>query len=132
MNADIAMAAPSSLIALTMPAGDNSAAALDERRELMARRVALGMARERLREYLDEVLVDLEDATQALAEVAAEQELGLPSLILGAVQARVQRCTALSISLSRLLDVLDDLQEQLSRESSVSAYPGASTVYRAG
>jgi hypothetical protein len=126
------MAASSSLIALAMPAGANEMCLEEERRELMARRVALGMARERLREHLDEALVELDDATQALAEADAERELGLPSFAIGVIQARVQRCTALSIHLSRLLDTLDSVREQLSREPGVSDYSGPSTLYRAG
>ncbi len=131
-NAEFAMAAPSSLVALTTPSGGPAADSQGAHRELMARRVAIGMARERLREHLDEVLVELDDATQALAEAEVEQELGLPSFTLGAMQARVQRCTALSIHLGRLLDTLDDVQGQLSREVSEPDHPRTSTVYRAG
>ncbi len=62
-----------------------------------------GRALEAARALLDEVLAEYDDALAAVAEAAAERDLGLPCAALGAVQARLDRCSrAVQEALRRL------------------------------
>lgn len=78
---------------------------------------AVDQARASLRALLDDLIMEYEDAAQAVAEAGAEQELGVSCLAIGALQARLDRCTVAALALQVELASLDALAEKLSPDT---------------
>ena len=92
---------------------DPTAGGLDRWQLPAAPRDDVCRSRARLRHRLADLLLEFEDAEQAMEEAASERALGVPCFATGALQARVDRCAVAVATAQAQVAALDVLYARL-------------------